>query len=134
MTRKHWIVGVLIFASVGAVCLGALYTWTGGGQDDNWDTSANWSTYGQRPYPSTTSDDAVFPYDQNGWAVNLTTEQIDDLSISADTEFQAGGGGGGGWVTLTADTVTISGTSPAGGHEVVVTLFENARITTVPTP
>jgi|GEM_PF-1125730 len=126
MKPRHWMAGVLIFAGAGAVCLGALFTWTAGGADDDWDTSANWSTQGQRPYPSTTNDDALFPAGADGWYVGLITEQIDDLTLNTSRDFYSAGG----TVTLTVDSITIAGPAPGGASYTTVTVFENATITT----
>ncbi|HNQ23892.1 MAG TPA: hypothetical protein PKK06_12430 [Phycisphaerae bacterium] len=128
MKLRHWIAGVLIFAGAGAVCLGALFTWTAGGADDDWDTAANWSgpPGGQHGWPCTGNDDALFPAGAEGPYVGLITEQIDDLTINSSRDFYSVGG----TATLTADSLTIAGPAPSGASYTTVTVFENATIKT----
>jgi len=87
-----------------ATCLGATFTWDGGGADEDWDTCDNWSGIGLTCcYPCSTSDSAIIPYDaqQVPWTIELTDETIDDLSVNASVAFYPDGA---------SNTLTLSGT------------------------
>ena len=68
------------------------YTWSGLGDDDDWDHFCNWNSGltcpGEGAPPDGTDDDATFP--GNGgtaWAVDLVTEEIGDLTIEENVDF-----------------------------------------------
>lgn len=81
----------------------ASFTWTGGGSDDDWDTTGNWGP-GGLGYPDDL-DDATIPDSSGAWQVNLITVTIDDLAISGDVNFSGVTQG----ATLTMDSGTIVG-------------------------
>ena len=79
---------VVAAAVIGCSAFATNYTWTGGGNDGLWTTSANWGGSG---YPSTSSDVAIFNGDAT---VSLNTGMATTLS----------------YLKVTAGTVTIDGT------------------------
>jgi len=96
---------MLVVVSVG---FAGSFTWTGNGSDDDWDTTANWTSSScMGCYPDDTGDDATIPTPAccTGYAVNLITESIDDLTIEGDVDFS----GASGDPVLTVDSVTIIG-------------------------
>ena len=123
MRVRRTVAAVLMLLAGSSVCLGALYTWTAGGANDYWTTGDNWSFIGQNPYPQTTSDDAVLPYLGAAYTVELTTEEIDDLTISGNVDFESLPESSG---EVCADTVTIGHAT----YAVTVTIDDLARITT----
>lgn len=97
---------VLLMTSGAA--FGTVYTWTGG--NGTWDDYSKWTcspSCDPTSYPMTTMDDAVIA---SIVTITLTTETIDDLLIGNPG---SNGGptftGGGSVVTLTCDSVSISG-------------------------
>lgn len=87
------------------VPLRATYTWTGSGSNDHWDNVANWSFPGGG-WPDDCYDDAVIPSSVYGFAVELVTEQIDDLTIEGDAAFSSQTPA---IETLTVDSLTLIG-------------------------
>lgn len=105
------------------VCLGASYTWDGGGVDDDWTTAGNWDD--DLSYPSGSTDDATFPYDASGWSVDLSSDigQIDDLVIEGDVDFT-----GSGTEELSVTKVTLDASSNA----ITVTVTDMTITTVAP--
>ncbi len=111
--------------------LRASWTWTGNGADDEWSTVQNWSGAGGAcPYPCSTADDVSVSL----CAFNIEPESnrtIDDLSISVN---QGGCGGTfdglGGEVTVTCDTVTITGNNGGGDTPLGIKVINGAAIET----
>lgn len=92
-------------ASLPKPTLRAIYTWTGNGADDNWDTAGNWSS-AVAGHPDDCTDNALIP--SGSWDVALIAEQISDLEISGNVDFS------GSQQTppiLKADSITLSGSS-----------------------
>ena len=94
MRRRDLKLAVLGVACTAALGLAANFTWVGQGEDDNWGTCDNWSVIGisQCCYPSSTSDDATIPQeeDPNGWSVKLIdVDRMDDLTIQGHVTFEA---------------------------------------------
>ena len=120
-TRKSTSARILTLGCAGLFCLGASYTWTGNGADDDWDNGDNWSCIGAcGSYPDTASDDATV----NGTHdVDLIDECIDDLTITGTVNIGAAEF----TPTLHVDTFTIAG--PA-----TVTIGELATIWTAACP
>ncbi len=122
---KHGRIGGFAAAmGVAAASVYALtFTWTGGGGDDDWDTTQNWSSGAcANCSPDDTNDDALFSDEECGWGtVELVTEEIGELEILADVDFTPDAG----TPTLTVDKLTIHGTIECG--ETIVTI-ENATI------
>ena len=118
MSRLKFTVKLLGLACAAGLCLGATFTWTDGGGDQDWDTGDNWSIIGigACSHPCSESDDAIFPYDAGGWTCYLVTESIEDLSIGASVAFSPAGG----TVTLTADSLSIGSPTLATVSEVTV--------------
>ena len=112
MLRVKFTLKVLGLACAAGLCLGASFTWTGGADPDfDWSHGDNWeeSSPGTCLYPCTTNDDATIPYLAAGYTVDLTEEEIDDLTIHASVEFGAVGTD----PTLIVDSLTLSATSAA---------------------
>lgn len=86
--KKKWLL-IVAAAVIGFAAFATNYTWTGGGNDGLWTTSANWGGSG---YPSTSSDVAIFNGDAT---VSLNTGTATTLS----------------YLKVTAGTVTINGTA-----------------------
>lgn len=118
MTRQRsWAAGLALVLAGGSA-LAATFYWTGGGVDDDWDTTDNWTSMScTLCYPDDTGDDAYFTDDQCDWGtVELVTDEIGDLSIISDVDFRADTG----TPTLTVDRIVVSGTIDCG--EVVLTI------------
>lgn len=111
--------------------LRASWTWTGGGADDEWSTVQNWSGAGGAcPFPCSTADDVSVSL----CAFNIEPESnrtIDDLSLSVN---QGGCGGTfdglGNEVTVTCDTVTITGNNGGGDTPLGIKVINGAAIET----
>ena len=105
-TRKSTVARIAILGCAGLFCLGANWTWDGGGSDNKWSTCGNWqsSACSQTPgYPSTSNDDVAFSDDDT---VELINESIDDLLIEWEITFDGASG-----ATLTVDSLLIKGAS-----------------------
>lgn len=119
-TRKSTIARILILGCAVATSLGATWTWSGAGADDDWDTCGNWgATACTMPvgYPSTTNDDVTFSQDD---IIELIDEEIDDMLIEYDITFDGGDG-----VTLTVDSLFIKG---AASGTTVLTVSGGAEL------
>ncbi|MCG3132206.1 MAG: hypothetical protein FLDDKLPJ_03039 [Phycisphaerae bacterium] len=91
----------------------APFTWTGGSSDpDYWNEAANWSGAGVG-YPDDASDDATF--NSCGFRAEFDASRtIDDLTVDITGDFCLGYfDANGSEVTLTCDTVTITGGNDA---------------------
>jgi hypothetical protein len=109
---------VLAFAVASVVALGASFTWTGNGGDDDWDTCGNWDACTQMPtYPSDCNSDATI---DGTYTVDLVEESIDDLTVCGTVTF---GDANDDDPTLFVDSLTIEG----GGS---VTIGDGAIIET----
>jgi hypothetical protein len=109
---------VLAFAVASVVALGASFTWTGNGGDDDWDTCGNWDACSQVPtYPGSSNDDATI---SGTYDVDLINEEIDDLTVSGTVVF---GDAAGDDPVLCLDSLRVQGVSN-------VTVIEGARILT----
>jgi hypothetical protein len=118
MQGKTLLALVLAFAVASVVALGASFTWTGNGGDDDWDTCGNWDACEALvQYPGDCNADATI---SGTYTVDLITESIDDLTISGTVTF---GDANGNDPFLSADSLTI-----VGGAS--VTIGEGATITT----
>jgi len=95
----------------------AVYTWTGGGADDDWDTCGNWTPHLTPCYPCDADEDATIPASLGGYDVGLITGEIKDLTVQGDATFGAAGGTYA--PTMTGDTITITGGQ--AGTTVIVT-------------
>jgi len=102
LRTKHWLrIGCLVFVWLlwSAPAFGATRTWTGGGADNNWSTTANWG--GTAPVAG---DDLVFP----SGALRLSNNN----NISAGTSFNS--------ITISGSGYTLAGNSialAAGNHQ-----------------
>ena len=100
-----------------ATCMGATFTWTAGGADDDWDNTDNWFATGCLDcYPDDTNDDATIPYTAGGYTVDLVTESIDDFAIAGSVDFYSASGGVP--QTLTVQSLSIG----AASAETVITI------------
>ncbi|MCC7290654.1 MAG: hypothetical protein IT449_01180 [Phycisphaerales bacterium] len=119
-----------LIAGAGAALAGgslwaATFTWTGGGSDNDWDTTANWFSLAcMNCYPDGDNDDATIPASPGGYIVDLTDETIDDLAIEGDTDFFSDGG----TTVLWVDSLTIVGPARVEVHD---SGNDDARIRTV---
>ena len=120
MRQRRIMLMMLALGCLATLGLADTFTWTGGGNDDYWDNGDNWESIGGGSYPDDTNDDAIIPYTANGWAVELITEEIDDLSINASVGLSPVGTS----ATLTVDSLTIG----ASNAESVITISGSAEI------
>ena len=106
-TRKSTFVRIAILGCAALFGLGATFTWTGGGTDDDWDNCENWTTSSiGECSPDDANDDAVI--DVGGVEpIDLVTTTIDDMTISAVVIFGAAEPN----ASLCVDSLTIT----AGG-------------------
>jgi hypothetical protein len=75
-----------------AMTLGADYVWVGGGSSNDWDDCGNWVAVSQPPcYPSTSGADALIPWNEDPWEIELnTSEEIDIVTIEGSVDFISG--------------------------------------------
>jgi len=85
-TRKSTVARILTLACAGLFCLGASFTWTGNGADDDWDTCGNWDACSQVFLYSGTGDDATI---DGTYTVDLIDQTIDDITLSGTITFGA---------------------------------------------
>ncbi len=116
-TRKSTVARILIVGCAGIFCLGATYTWTGGGANDDWNNGENWDCTVCVGYPDDTGDDANADGTYN---IDLVDETIDDLTLSGTITI---GDANGDDPVLCLDTLTINAAS-----DLVIT--EGARVVT----
>jgi autotransporter-associated beta strand protein len=92
---------------IGAPTLHAtVYTWTGGGADNNWTTSANFTPAGPATGPGTvTLDDIVF----NTLGAAKTTSNVNNFTVGAGTDINS--------ITFAAGSPTYTITSTPGTSE-----------------
>lgn len=116
--RKSTSARILILGCAGLLCLGASFTWSGNGADDDWDTCGNWDACSQFfQYPGT-GDDATI---DGTYTVDLIDQTIDDLTLSGTVTFGAAETD----PVLTVNTLTIQ-------SHASLTISEGASILAVP--
>jgi hypothetical protein len=121
--------GVLALVVVGMLCgvtQAIMFTWIG--TSGAWNTPSKWQPDSffcySTCYPQTTADDALI---EKVVVVTLIDEQIDDLTLSNETNSDAGPiiVGGETAVTLTVETLTVNGGDDA---DTIVQVTKGARI------
>jgi hypothetical protein len=100
--RKSSVARILMLGCAGVFCLGASYTWTGGGANDDWDNGDNWSCTGLCGSYPVNGDDAAA---DGTFTIDLIDQAIDDLTLSGTITF---GDAGGDDPVLCLDTLTIT--------------------------
>ena len=104
----------------------AEFTWTGGeAGSDSWKPDCNWNPpqtcLEADIYPDGTNDTATFPWKTTGaWDCDLITEEIGDLTIEGNVDFDTDGG----TVTLNAAKLIISPTT----GDIEITMTGTAKI------
>ena len=104
-TRKSTFARILILGCAALFVLGATFTWTGGGANDDWDNGDNWDCTACSGYPDGTDDDASA---DGIYTIDLIDETIDDLTLSGTITF---GDANGDDPVLCLDTLTINAAS-----------------------
>lgn len=110
MRLRHAKLAVLGVFLIATFAFGSTYWWKGQGLDGDWDTCGNWTYWGSyNCFAGSCADDAIIPECSPGpcvWAIDLVDEEVDDLTIFGDVDFDSATGG---QVTLGVDTLTIVG-------------------------
>jgi hypothetical protein len=116
----------LLAVTAACLVLGAAaddFVWIGQGVDPDWDTRDNWHAVNEAqdpPYPET-GDTAAFTWKaEGGWACNLITEEIGDMTIKGSVDFDTAGG----TVTLEVSSLKIEPTS----GDIEITMNGTAQI------
>lgn len=122
--------GVIALTLVAGVAAADMFTWTGGGANDDWDDTDNWSSSALSQFPDDSNDDADVPSSGSPWDVDLISDgaspddpqcyHIEDLTIEGDVDF---GDGSNDDAVLCVDSLIITG-------EAVVTINDGAKILT----